>query len=269
MKHRNQQIWLILSALCVFTAVSCGPKKIRANLPLAERMQLADDYFAKKRYQDAKDQYRIITLSYSGSRMADKAQFYLAECHFFTKEYILSASECERLIKMYPNSEYVDDAKYKLGCSYYKLSPKYSLDQEYTHKAIREFQEFLEEFRTSTLAPQVEMQLQECRNKLAHKAYSAAEMYYKLKYWDAAVIYFNLVLDQYYDSAFGAKAQFYLADSYRNLHKWDEAAVEFQRFVQKFPNHELAVKANAHLKAIQALPPQPKPPASQETAAKS
>lgn len=268
MKPRNQKVLLFIAALFVLIAASCSSKKIKANLPLAERMQLADEYFAKKRYQDAKDQYRIITLSYSGSRMADKAQFYLAECHFFTKEYILAGSEYERLIKMYPNSEYVDDAKYKLGCSYYKLSPKYSLDQEYTHKAIREFQEFLEEFRTSTLTPQVETQLQECRNKLAQKAYSAAEMYYKLHYLDAAVIYFNLVLDQYYDSAFGAKAQYYLADSYRQLQKWSEAAVEFQRFMQKFPKHELAGKAGAHLKAIQALPPPSVPAASRETAAK-
>ena len=246
MKSSGFKVLVLLGLSALFMS-ACSSKKMKANLPLAERMQLADEYFAKKRYLDARDQYRIITLSYSGSRQTDKAQFYLAECHFNTKEYILSASEYERLIKMYPNSEYVDDAKYKLGYSYFKLSPKYSLDQEYTQKAIREFQEFLEEYRTSPLVPTVEKQLQECRNKLAQKVYSAAEMYYRLRYWEAAVIYFNLVLDQYYDSAYGAKAQYFLADSYRNQQKWVEAGIEYRRFLAKFPQHDLAGKAKQHL----------------------
>ncbi|NLP09608.1 outer membrane protein assembly factor BamD [bacterium] len=242
---------VILPAL--FIVQSCSSKKIRANLSMTERMQLADEYFAKKRYLDARDQYRILTLSYSGSRLADKAQFYLAECHFYTKEYILSASEYERLIKMYPNSEYVDDAKYKLGYSYFKMSPKYSLDQEYTLKAIREFQEFLEEYRTSDLVPVVEKQLAECRNKLAQKQYSSAEIYYKMKYWDAAIIYFNLVLDQYFDSQYAPKAQFYLAESYRNLRKYEEAAAEYDRFIEKFPKHEWVGKAREQSKNVKVL----------------
>jgi outer membrane protein assembly factor BamD len=253
MKQIRFKSLLFFSVLLALACASCSSKKIKGNLPLAERMQLADDYFAKKRYLDAKDQYRIITLSYSGSRLADKAQFFLAECHFFTKEYILAGSEYERLIKMYPNSEYVDDAKYKLGFSYYKLSPKYSLDQEYTQKAIREFQEFLEEFRTSPLIPTVEKQLQECRDKLAQKVFSAAEMYHRLRYWEAAVIYFNLVLDQYYDSSFNAKAQYYLADSYRNLQKWNEAIDEYHRFIEKFPTHDLVNKAKQQIETVKTL----------------
>jgi len=248
MKHqRSFRPLLLPMAIVVALACSgCSHKKLKANLPLVERMQLADEYFAKKRYLDARDQYRIITLSYSGSRLADKAQFYMAECHFNTKEYILAASEYERLMKMYPNSEYVDDAKYKLGYSYFKLSPKSALDQEYTEKAIREFQEFLEEYRTSPLVATVEKQLAECRGKLAQKVFSAAEMYYRLKYWDAAVIYYTLVLDHYYDSTYAAKAQFQLAESYRNLKKWAQAVDEYQRFVEKFPQHELVAKAKQH-----------------------
>lgn len=246
-----------LAALIALTA--CSSHKLKANLPLKERMDLADSYFAKKRFLDAKDQYRIITLSYSGSRQADKAQFFLAECHFFTKEYIIAASEYERLIKVYPNSEYVDDAKYKLGFSYFKLSPKYALDQEYTQKAIREFQEFLEEFRSSPLVPTVEKQLLECRNKLALKVFAAAEQYRRMQYWEAAVIYYNMVLDQYYDSVYAPKAQFYLADCQRRIGNFNEAANEFKRFVEKYPKHELAGKASDQLRDVQAKLNAPKP----------
>jgi outer membrane protein assembly factor BamD len=252
----------LLSIAVLIAVMACSSHKLKANLPLKERMDLADSYFAKKRYLDAKDQYRIITLSYSGSRQADKAQFFLAECHFYTKEYIIAASEYERLIKVYPNSEYVDDAKYKLGFSYFKLSPRYSLDQEYTQKAIREFQEFLEEFRSSTLVPVVEKQLQECRNKLALKIFAAAEQYRRMQYWEAAVIYYNMVLDQYYDSIYAPRAQFYLADCYRRIGNFAEAATELKRFLEKFPQNEMAGKAKDQLRDVQARINDPKPAAN-------
>ncbi len=262
MNRTRYKILLLLSLAGLVALSGCSSRKLKANLPLNERMELADSYFAKKRYLDAKDQYRIITLSYSGSRQADKAQFFLAECHFFTKEYIIAASEYERLIKVYPNSEYVDDAKYKLGFSYFKLSPKYSLDQEYTLKAIREFQEFLEEFRSSALVPVVEQQLQECRNKLALKVFAAAEQYRRMQYWEAAIIYYNMVLDQYYDSIYAPKAQFYLADCHRRLGHFSEAAEELQRFLEKYPQNELAGKAGDQLREVQARMKESKPVAT-------
>ena len=144
-------ILVIFSSLALLT-FSCSRSKIKPNATLEERMEEGMRLFEKGNYYDAKTQFRIVTLSHSGSLIADKAQFHYAECHFNMKEYILSGSEYERLIKVYPNSEYVDDAKYKLGLSYFKLSPKYALDQEYTLLGIVHFQEFLEDYQYSPIS---------------------------------------------------------------------------------------------------------------------
>ncbi len=240
----------LLSLAVLYTFIyltSCSSHKIRPDVSAEERLAIALKMFEKRHYLDAKTQFRIITLSNSGSNIADKAQFYLGECHFYLKEYILAASEYERLIKVYPNSEYVDDAKYKLGVSYYNLSPKYSLDQEYTHKAIREFQEFLEDYHSSPLAPQVSEKLYQTREKLARKVYSAAEQYRKMGYYEAASIYFQKVLEGYYDSSFGPKAQYWLGECYRKLEKRSEALEAFTTFLNKYPKHELAAKAKERL----------------------
>ncbi|HOC24173.1 MAG TPA: outer membrane protein assembly factor BamD [bacterium] len=236
-------------------ASGCGGTKMRANMTLEERMAAAMELYEKRDYLDAKNQFRVITLSYSGSTVADKAQFYLGECHYGMKEYILAASEYERLLKVYPNSEWVDDAKFKLGMSYFKLSPKYSLDQDYTHKAIREFQEFLEEFHRSDLVKQVQEKLTECREKLALKVYSSAEQYYKLGYYDAAAVYYNVVLDEHYDSKFSPLAQYYLGECYRHMRKPVEALEAFRKMADKFPNHELAGKARQRITQLEQAAP--------------
>lgn len=233
-------LWLFV---CTLAIISCSKNKIRPNATADERIALALKMFEKKHYLDAKTHFRVITLSNSGSNFADKAQYYLGECHYYLKEYILAASEYERLIKVYPNSEYVDDSKYKLGLCYFNLSPKYSLDQEYTLKALKELQEFLEDFHSSQLEPQVSEKLYQVREKLAHKIYAAAEQYRRLGFYDSAIIYYQKVLESYFDSSYGPKSQFWVGECYKKLGKNAEAIEAFSSFIDKYPRHDLASKA--------------------------
>jgi len=252
MNYAAKTVIAALAALVLSSSIGCSNAKLRANMTLEERMAAAMQLYQKRDYYEAKNQFRIITLSYSNSNLADKAQFYLGECHYGMKEYILAGSEYERLLKVYPNSEWVDDAKFKLGMSYFKLSPKYSLDQEYTNKAIREFQEFLEEYHRSDLVKQVQAKLDECRNKLAQKVYAAAEQYYRLAYYEAAIVYYNIILDQHYDSKFSPMAQYYIGECYRHIGKTAEALDAYQRVIDKYPDHALVNKAKQRLAALQA-----------------
>lgn len=255
MKTYARILLTLFIGLIAIAAIGCGGTKMRANMTLEERMAAAMTLYEKRDFLEAKNQFRVITLSYSGSTVADKAQFYLGECHYGMKEYILAASEYERLLKVYPNSEWVDDAKFKLGMSYFKLSPKYSLDQDYTHKAIREFQEFLEEFHRSDLVKQVQEKLTECREKLALKVFASAEQYFKLGYYDAAAVYYNVVLDEHYDSKYSPIAQYYLGESYRHMRKQSEALEAFRKMVDKFPGHDLASKAQQRITQLQGANP--------------
>ena len=228
---------ILLCAMILF-CVSCTKTTVKSNATLEERMEAGLKMFQRGKYFDAKTQFRIITLSHSGSLIADKAQFHLGECHFNMKEYILAASEYERLIKMYPSSDWVDNAKYKLGLSYYELSPKYALDQEYTLQAITHFQEFLEDYHSSDLVPDVEKKLKEARNKLARKVFESAEIYRKMNYYKAANIYYNKVMEIYYDTPYAAKALFWIGENNRKLEMYQDALIAFDQFLRKYPDHE-------------------------------
>jgi outer membrane protein assembly factor BamD len=237
---------------CMFliSLSACMKKSMKADLTPEDRMATAMRLYEKHDYLDAKTQFRIITLSYGGSTVADKAQYFLSECHFFLKEYILAASEYERLMKVFPNSEFMDDSKYKLGLCYYKLSPKYSMDQEYTTKAIKEFQEFLEDYDSSTLLPEVESKLEEAKNKLAQKVYASGELYRKMGYYEAAIVYFNLVLEHHYTSKFAPAAQFWLGECYFRDKKFTEAKEAFEVYLARYSRHEFISRAKARLASI-------------------
>lgn len=143
-------------------------------------------FISEKRYLDAVEKLELFLINYAGSSVADSAQFLLAESHFGMKEYIIAASEYEKTVLQYPQSTVAPEAEYKLGLSFYKLSPKYSLDQEYTNKAIGAFQLFIEDYPYSERVKDAQEMISTCRHKLARKEYENGRLYSKMKEYAAS-----------------------------------------------------------------------------------
>ena len=257
MQFDNRKKPLIFSGLIILilsmVLASCSSTKHKPVMTPEARLKHAIELFNKKHYLDAKTELTIIVLNYPGSGIVDKAQFYLAESHFKLKEYILAAAEYEKLLRNYPQSQYADDARYKIGLCYYELSPHYGLDQEYTYKAISEFQQFLEEYPNSPLKLDVQKRLTECRDKLAKKDYKNAELYRKMNEWKAAGIYYGFVINSYYDTPFGEKALFWKGEAQYHQDKFKEAQNTFSEYLQKFPDGTYKSRAKKRLKNIQKI----------------
>ncbi|MGQ9560371.1 MAG: outer membrane protein assembly factor BamD [Candidatus Oleimicrobiaceae bacterium] len=248
---RLVRIAIVLSCVgATLLALSCSKSKVRPNLTAEERLNLAKQLFAKGDYLDAKQQLLVLTLSFQGSAVADEAQFYLAECHYQLKEYVLAISEYERLLKSYPNSPYVDEAEYKIGMSYFKLSPSSGLDQENARKAMEHFQRFLEDYPDSPLKKDVEASLQQCRNKLAKKEYDTGVLYRKMGYYDSALIYFDSVLASYYDTPYGPKALFWKGECLMKQARYQEARQAFSDYAQRYPQGADADRVRRRLKEL-------------------
>ncbi len=232
MTRRRGTIYVLLLAV-LFSA--CSSRKLRPGLTPEERLKVAKEMFDDGHYLDAKTQFQVIVVSGGGSAIADEAQFYLAECYFHLKDYVTAVAEYQRLIRMYPNSPWVDDAQFKVGLSYYKLSPKPGLDQEFTHKAIEAFQIFLEDYPDSDLRPQAEEYLRKCREKLAEKEFKAGELYRKMGYHRSALIYFDSVLDEYYDTSWAEKALYWKARELEKLGRKEDALEAYQSYLRRYP----------------------------------
>lgn len=238
--------------LIVILFNACGGRKLKPSLPAEERMTIAMKKFNDEDYLDAKTEFRIIILNFPGSTLSAKAQYMYAECHFQLKEYILSAAEYEKLWRVFPNSEFVDDAQFKIGLSYYKLSPKYSLDQDYTLKAIEEFQKFLEDYQDSELKFEANKYMRKCREKIATKYFKNAESYRKLHYYDSAIIYYDYVLDNYYDTEFSQRSLIGKAECLSNKGEKEEAIKFYKLYLDKYPKGSKNRKVKAQLAKILA-----------------
>ena len=226
------------------TAAGCGSSEETGTLTVDERFEKAKALFAKQEYLDAINEFTIITLQYQGSQHAADAQFYLGDCRYNRGEYLLAAFEYGVLKRSYPASSRVAEAQYKLALSYYQLSPRTSLDQQYTRKAIDEFQSFVEYYPTNPLAADADAKIRELDGKLAKKVYDAARQYVVLERFVAALRYFDDVIDQYHDTDWAPLAFLDKVDLLITRKKYVEAQANLSQFFSRYPNSVLRGRAD-------------------------
>lgn len=212
---------------------SCGSTNTTDLTNPEEIFNAGVKYLEEEEFPEAKRMFDLIVFQYPASQFADDAQFYQGELSFKKEEFIIAAFNYNRLRKQYPSSIYVKDALYKTAMSYYRLSPAYDRDQEYTHKAIESLQEFQYLYPDDKLFSDVSDKIKELRNKLAYRELFTAELYMKLDNPRSAVIYFDAVINSYsdtehYEAAFLGKID----------------AIIFMKKVQEAESLIIAYKAN-------------------------
>ncbi len=241
----------LIIVFIVISLSSCGKKVHKDTFDAQRYFEYAKKQFDKGKYLDAITEFTVITLKFSGNPVVDDAQFYLAESHYMNEEYLIAVAEYQKLINDYPESPYVQEAFYKVGMSFYNLSQRPELDQEYTLKALRQFQNFIEAYPESSYRERAEKQLFGLRSKLARKQLLGGNVYRKMGIYDSAIIYYNILLEKYYDTSAAEKALYWKADCQYKLKLYDEALTTFTVFVEKYPKSNFTREATSRISEIQ------------------
>jgi outer membrane protein assembly factor BamD len=239
-------LFLILTALTAMFASACSSSQgsdIKTDDP-EEAFRIAKGKFDKGDYVDAIEDLSFIKIKFPGSANADQIQFYLAESYYGRKEYMLAAYEYENMLKNYPLSSLIPQTRYKLGLSYYQLSPKYQLDQEFTHYSISELQLYIDLYPTDKNVTDAEVKLKELKDKLAYKDYRTGILYMKLLNYKSAAIYFYNVYENYIESEWADDAMIGHAEALISRKQFDEAKKVLDKFNKLFPGSTLKSRAD-------------------------
>jgi outer membrane protein assembly factor BamD len=231
-------IVILLISSVLYSCTSASKSNINTDDP-ETALAIAMKSYKEADYLQAIEDFSLIKLKFSGTTVADDAQYYLAMSHYKREEYILAAYEFELYIKNYPSGPEVVQAAYNLAMCYYGLSPEFNLDQTYTKLAISQFQLFLELFPNNSFTSQAETRIKELRTKLAHKAYASANLYMDMDNYKAAIVYYDYVLNDYFDTEYADDALLGKIQALIKRKKYAEAAEEVEKFETKFESSPL------------------------------
>ena len=198
----------IIILLCLATAlVSCGEyQKVLKETDIAKKYSMADSLFHAKKYKKSLRLYEQIVPAYRGRPEAERVQFLYATNLYRLKDYYAASYNYERFAASYPENDSADVAAFRAIDSYYKLSPRYTLDQKDTKIALEKVQEFLTNYSDSPYQKRANEMSAELQKKLQRKEFEIAKQYLRIMDYKAAITSFDIFIRKYPGSDFQEEA---------------------------------------------------------------
>lgn len=232
---------LFATLLIAPLVMSCGggqetsrPESITDNA--TRRFNEGKEAYNNQKWQDAIRIFDEIRIQAPTSSVAAEAAYLQGMARYKMESYSAAAVDFRSVRRSYSGSEFAPRAQFMVAESYYQMSPRAELDQTYSVHALNEYQLFLREFpkAQTALIDSAQMRMRELRNRMAHKVLLAAELYLKTEEYKAANIYFERVLDQFYDSPYAPEAQLRIAEVAQGRKKLDDARDALKKFEDKY-----------------------------------
>ncbi|WP_343486086.1 outer membrane protein assembly factor BamD [Allomuricauda sp. d1] len=165
----------------LFIVSSCNEyQKVLKNDDTKAKYDLAEKYYDAGDYKRAKRLFEQIAPKYVGKPQGERVAFFFADSYFKTDDFYLAGYQFERFVKSYPKSDKIQEASFLGAKSYYELSPRYSLDQTDTDKALSKLQVFINSYPESEYFDEANQMAQELTTKKEKKQIEIAKQFAKL-----------------------------------------------------------------------------------------
>ncbi|WP_461305150.1 outer membrane protein assembly factor BamD [Aureisphaera sp.] len=185
----KSSLLLLMMALALS---SCSEyQKLLKSDDAAKKYAAADSLYKQQKYKKSLRLMEQIVPVYRGKPQAEPLMYRYANTFYQLEDYYLSGYQFERFVTSYPKSDSLEVAAYRSARSYYELSPKFSLDQTDTQKAMEKLQGFIDQFPNSEYKEEANSLVFELRRKLEKKDYEVARQYLRISDFKASIEAYN------------------------------------------------------------------------------
>ena len=185
--------------------------KLMKSDNMNDKLDAALKYYAKKDYFHALPLFEDLMPLFKGTTNFETIYYDYADCYFQQGEYLIAAYHFKNFYNTLPASPMAETCLFQNAKCYYLLAPPPELDQDYTNKAIDEFQLFVNAFPSSAKVADANDLIDQLRARLETKEFMAAKLYYDMEDYKAAATAFANLLFDYPNSAHAEEVTFLIA----------------------------------------------------------
>jgi len=194
----------------ILSFVSCSEYQKMLNNPDTNlKYKAAEVYYKEGEYKKANRIFEQIVPTYRGKPQAQRIIYFYANSYFQIRDYNLSAYQFESFVKSYPKSDRAQEAYFMAAKSYYMLSPRSSLDQQDTYKAIDKLQIFLDNYPDGEFSDNANTLIAELQVKLEKKFFEISKKYYTIRDYKASINAFDSFISDFPGTPFKEEALYY------------------------------------------------------------
>ena len=230
------------------------------------KYELAERLFNEGDFKRSQRLFEQIAPKYIGKPQGERVTYFLANTQYQNKDYYLSGYQFERFLKSYPDSDKKQEAAFLGAKSYYLLSPKYTLDQTDTDKALSKLQDFINGFPDSEYFGEANEMALELSRKKEKKQFEIAKQYDLLGEFNLPLLISSIASMENFlienpGSIYREEAYYYklksatllaLNSTYQKKEERLEEAREAHRLLLKnYPETKFAEEAKEYLDALE------------------
>lgn len=245
-----------------FLLLGCnGINKVLKSKDPAYKLRMAEQYYAKKKYNYAQQLYEDVMPFYRGQPEFEDIYYKYAYCAYYQKDYLNAENLFKTYLEIYPNSAKAEEVDYMRAYTYYKQSPKPELDQTNTIKAIGMMQTFINTHPGSARNKEANGIIDICRAKLETKDQNSAKLYFDLGQFRAAAVAYNALLNTFPESLKSDEYKMMAIKSYfrfaemsveeKKVERYEKVIEECNEFIDRFPESPFAKDVEQYLSQSQ------------------
>jgi len=210
---------------------------------------------SKKEFTNAAKVYTTSLAYTTTTKQTEQAIFKIANANINNNKTVEAITILVDYTRTYPDSARINEVLSLIG-SLYKKNKEYSAALQYFGKVIKSKTASSDlKFRTqleiadcfvSVDSPEKAItaflearKMAETSKDKAKSVFMAAEEAYRTNNFQQAIMYYQLIIEEYNDSSYTEHAYFYQGLAYEKEGKLNEAAIAFQTFLKNFPSSSL------------------------------
>jgi len=180
--HFNEILKYQYDIACLFLA---GERQKVLRIPLLPSMEKAVEMFEK------------VIKNGPYSQVAAMAQLKIGFAREKQRHWEDAVKAYQQVIRRYAKSDLADDAQFQVGYALMMAAREANYDQTATEKAVTGFQDYITRYPRSEKVPQAKENIDLLNSKQARALMNIAEFYDRERNDDAALIYYNNVIQKF------------------------------------------------------------------------
>lgn len=241
----NKFLTLVLIGLISLSSCSEYQKVLKSK-DNELKYEKAKEYYNNGKYAKAISLLEGLINVYRGTDKAEEIFYLYTYCHYNQRDYILAGYYFKNFAQTYRNSKYTEECTFMSAYCSYLDSPKPELDQKETREALQSFELFLSKYPDTERKEEVQKLMKELITKLEKKTLMAAEQYYTLHQYEAAIVTIKSALKDAPNSAFKEELMFldieskyeYAVNSIaeKQAERYEDVVKSYYSFSDAFPD---------------------------------
>lgn len=250
-------IYRRIGFLVLLAIVSCTTRQTLAPLDPEDEFARATEFFQQGKYADAIQAFERILFYHPTSEFVDDAQYWLGRSYYEQKDHDQAIVEFDYLIRNFTTSRFVEEAYLYKAKAYLMKAPGYEKDATELENAINMFNSYLTRFPNSVHTEEIRAMILEARNTLARKDLENGKLYVKMSEPDAALVYFNYIIDAYPETHYCSEAKYWAAEVYEMKKEYSKALALYTDLYTEEAWKEKVLPRIERLRPLIQEPPEP------------